>query len=316
MKIVIDMALEANLRILIQEVAAGNDVLFLKDKKELISAGKGVEVYYGFCHEEIFPHLTDLMWIQSHGAGMEKQLFPALRESHVVITNAAGLYGSQVADQAFALLLALTRKLHYSIRFQDKRQWQFDRLYKSMIEIGGMTIGIVGMGGIGQHMARRAKGFEMAVIGVDPYLRKKPEHCDELVGMDRLPEIMKRVDVVMIACPLTEETRGLINAEMLSLMKPTAYLINVARGPIHDEPALIEVLKQHKIAGAGLDVTAVEPLSRDSPLWDMVNVIISPHVGGFSQNRPRRTVELFCENLKRYLVGESLKNVVNKELGF
>ncbi len=316
MKIVIDIALEADLRELILEAAADNDVLFLKDKKELIPESKAVEIYYGFCHEEIFPHLKDLKWIQSHGAGVEQQLFPALRESHVVITNAAGMYGTQVADQGFALLLALTRKLHYSTRFQDKRQWQLNLLSKSMIEIGGMTIGIIGMGGIGRHMARRARGFEMIVIGVDPYLREKPEHCDELVGMDQLPEIISRVDVIMIACPLTDETRGLINAEMLALMKPTAYLINVARGPIHDESALIEVLKQHKITGAGLDVTAVEPLPQDSPLWDMDNVIISPHVGGYSQHRPRRTVELFCENLNRYLRGDSLKNVVNKELGF
>ena len=316
MKIVIDIPLEADLRELILEAAADNAVLFLQDKKELIAAGKAVEVYYGFCHEEIFPHLSNLKWIQSHGAGVEQQLFPAVRESNVVITNAAGMYGTQVADQGFALLLALTRKLHYSTRFQDKHQWQLNLLSKSVIEIGGMTIGIVGMGGIGQHMAKRAKGFEMTVIGVDPYLKEKPKHCDELVGMDRLPEIISRVDVVMVACPLTDETRGLINAEMLALMKPTAYLINVARGPIHDEPALIEVLKQQKIAGAGLDVTAVEPLPQNSPLWDMDNVIISPHVGGYSQHRPRRTVELFCENLKRYLRGESLINIVNKELGF
>ena len=179
-----------------------------------------------------------------------------------------------------------------------------------------MTIGIVGMGGIGRHMAQRARGFEMKVIGVDPFLKEKPDLCDELVGMDQLPDVMSRADVIVIACPLTEETLGLINVEKLAVMKPTAYFINIARGPIHDEPALIEVLQEKKIAGAGLDVMAVEPLPDDSPLWDLENVIITPHTGGFSQYRPRRTIELFCENLKRYRKGEPLKNMVRKKIGF
>ena len=165
-------------------------------------------------------------------------------------------------------------------------------------------------------MADRAKGFDTHVIAVDAFRTNKPENVDELMPIDQLPDLMRRSDVVMIACPLTDETRGLINAENLVLMKPTAYFINVARGPIVDQNALVEALQQGKIAGAGLDVTEVEPLEIDSPLWDMENVIISPHVAGVSQRRLPRLVEFFCGNLKKYMAGEPLDNVVQKDRGF
>ena len=185
-----------------------------------------------------------------------------------------------------------------------------------MIEIDGFKIGIVGMGGIGMQMAKRAKGFDMHVIAVDAYRTDKPDNVDELMPMDQLSNMMSQVDVVMIACPLTEETRGLINKDNLSVMQPTAFFINVARGPIINEPDLIEILKDRKITAAGLDVTEIEPLPVDSPLWDLDNVIISPHSAGGSQHRMRRITEFFLDNLERYLKGEELKNVVNKQLGF
>ena len=172
------------------------------------------------------------------------------------------------------------------------------------------------MGGIGGFMANRAKGFDTYVIAVDAFRTDKPENVDELMPIDQLPELMRRSDAVMIACPLTDETRGLINASNLALMKSTAYLINVARGPIVDQDALVEALQNGTIAGAGLDVTEVEPLDKESPLWDMENVIITPHVAGVSQRRFPRLVGFFCANLKKYLAGEPLDNVVRKELGF
>ncbi|MBI1926286.1 D-2-hydroxyacid dehydrogenase [Candidatus Poribacteria bacterium] len=312
MKILVADSLSEELRQLIRDVAGENTVVFPASREELFKEGADAEVFYGFCREETFQHLPNMKWIQSSSAGMDSHLYPSLRNSEVILTNAAGLYGSHVADQAFALLLGLARGIHHFARNQVKHEWHGAR----MIEIGGFTIGIVGMGGIGLHMARRAKGFEMYVLSVDAYRKDKPDLVDELMPITQLPDLMRRSDVVMIACPLTPETRHLINAENLALMKPTAYFINVARGPIVDEPALIEVLKQGKIAGAGLDVTEVEPLSKDSPLWDMENVILTPHAAGGSQHRPRRTIEFFCDNLKRYMKGEPLKNVVNKQLGF
>lgn len=283
-------------------------------REEIAEEGKDTDIYFGFCSEDIFPLLPNIRWIQASSAGMDKHVYPAMRESDVILTNAAGLYGTHVADQAFALLLGLTRGIHHFTRNQDNHKWGGSK--SPMIEIDGFKIGIVGLGGIGMQMAKRAKGFDMYIIGVDAYRTEKPDNVDELVPMSKLTETMSRVDVVMIACPLTEETRGLINTGNLSVMQPTAYLINVARGPIVKEDDLIEILQAGKIAGAGLDVTETEPLPSESPLWDMDNVIITPHAAGGSQHRMLRITEFFLDNLERYLKGEELKNVVDKQLGF
>ena len=314
MKIVVYDRLEEDLQRMIQKAADGYTVVFPESEEALKETGFDAEIFYGFCHERIFQFLPSLKWIQSSSAGMDNHLYPALRDSQVLLTNAAGLYGSHVADQGFALLLGLTRGIQHFVRNQDQKVWGGSK--SPMVEIGGLTIGIIGMGGIGQYMASRAKGFDMYVISVDAYRNDRPNLVDELMSIEQLPDLMCRSDVVMIACPLTDETRGLINAENLDQMKPTAYLINVARGPIVDEAALIDVLQRRKIAGAGLDVTETEPLSEESPLWELDNVILTPHAAGGSQHRPRRTVEFFCQNLKKYFNKESLENLVDKRLGF
>ncbi len=315
MKILLQGRLEGALLERLESIV-GDEHTFVTpgSREELIEEGKDVDIFYGYCSEDIFPHLPNIKWIQASSAGMDRHMYPAIRESDVILTNAAGLYATHVADQAFALLLGLARGIHDSVRNQDKHQW--GRGKSPMIEIDGFKIGIVGMGGIGMQMAKRAKGFDMHVSAVDAYRTDKPDNVDELMPMDRLSDMMSRVDVVMIACPLTEETRGLINADNLSVMQPTAFFINVARGPIVNEPDLIEILRAGKIAGAGLDVTEIEPLPEESPLWDFDNVIISPHSAGGSQHRMRRVTEFFLDNLERYLKGEGLKNVVNKQLGF
>ena len=314
MKIVVYDRLEEDLQQMIQKAADGYTVVFPESEEALKETGFDAEIFYGFCHERIFQFLPSLKWIQSSSAGMDNHLYPALRDSQVLLTNAAGLYGSHVADQGFALLLGLTRGIQHFVRNQDQKVWGGSK--SPMVEIGGLTIGIVGMGGIGQYMASRAKGFDMYVISVDAYRDDRPNLVDELMSIEQLPDLMCRSDVVMIACPLTDETRGLINAENLDQMKPTAYLINVARGPIVDEVALVDVLQQRKIAGAGLDVTEMEPLSEESPLWELDNVILTPHAAGGSQHRPRRTVEFFCQNLKKYFNKKPLENLVDKRLGF
>lgn len=281
---------------------------------QLADEAKDTDIFYGFCSEEIFPLFPNIKWIQASSAGMDRHMYPAIRQSNVILTNAAGLYATHVADQAFALLLGLARGIHQTVRNQDQHKW--GGLGTPMIEIDGFKMGIVGLGGIGMEMVKRAKGFDMHVIAVDAYRTEKPDNVDELMPMDKLKDLMSRVDVVMIACPLTEETRGLINADNLSVMQPSAYFINVARGPIVKEDDLIQILEDGKIAGAGLDVTEIEPLDSNSPLWDFTNVIISPHSAGGSQHRMNRITSFFLDNLERYLNGEELKNIVNKELGF
>ena len=172
------------------------------------------------------------------------------------------------------------------------------------------------MGGFGLEMAQRAKGFNMKVVAIDPYRTDKPENVDQLLSTDQLPSLMQQSDAVMLACPYTKETHHIVNSEMLALMKPTAYLINVTRGKNVDQQALIKVLQEQRIAGAGLDVFDTEPLPINNPLWDMKNVIITPHNAGLSQHRPRLTVELFCQNFKHFLAGEPLRNAVDLNRGF
>jgi phosphoglycerate dehydrogenase-like enzyme len=297
---------------MIRQAAGEYTVVFPNSQEELVAEGADAEVLYGPLSEEVFPFFPKLRWVQSRSAGVERQLYPAFQKSDILLTNAKGIHAPYCAEHAFALLLGLTRGIHQYTRYQIAHRWQG----RPLIEIGGWTLGIVGMGGFGMQMAQRGKGFGMYVIAMDPYRTEVPAHVDELMSADQLPELMRRSDVVMIACPHTAETHHLIDAEALRLMKPTAYLINVTRGGVIDEAALVDALRAGRIAGAGLDVFEVEPLPEDSPLWGMDNVIVTPHSAGQSQNRPRPTVELFCENLRRYFAGEPLRNVVDKARGF
>ena len=297
---------------LIRDAAGEHQVAFVYKEEDAIVEATDAEVIFGFCPPEVFTAAKRLKWFQTESAGLDGQLFPELIESDVVETNAAGLYASHAAEHAFALLLGLTRGVHRFAENRLKRNWQIFKL----IEIGGWRLGIIGMGGFGIEMAQRGKGLGLEVVAVDAYRDEAPESVDQLWGMDRLDDLLGSSDVVMIACPLTQETHHLINAEKLALLKPTSYLINVARGGVVDEEALVKILQEGRIAGAGLDVFEVEPLPPDSPLWDLENVILAPHIAGSSQHRPGRTIEFFCENLGRYLRGESLLKVVDKEKGF
>jgi phosphoglycerate dehydrogenase-like enzyme len=303
---------EGELRELIRDAAGDDTVVYVGSQDEIVAEGADAEVLYGSIAEELLPSFPVLRWVQSPSAGVERQLYPAFRDSEIVLTNAKGIHAPYCAEHAFALLLGLTRGIHSYTRSQMAHQWEGIPL----IEIGGWTLGIIGMGGFGEEMARRGKGFDMRVIAVDPYREDRPATVDEMMPIGGLAELLRRSDVVMIACPHTAETHHLVDAEGLELMKPTAYLINVTRGGVVDEMALIEALREGRIAGAGLDVFEVEPLPESSPLWDMENVIVTPHTAGRSQNRPGPTVELFCDNLRRYRQGEPLRNVVDKELGF
>ena len=246
---------------------------------------------------------------------MDKFLFPEIIErDEVMISNVAGLYASQGAEHAWALLLALTRGITTSWDNQKVRKWGGG----SNIELAGSTLGLVGLGGFGLEMAQRAQGYRMKILAIDPVRTDKPDHVSELEPTSRetLHSLLRRADVVMMACPLTAETYHLIGSEELALMKPTAYLINVTRGGIVDEPALVTALRQGQIAGAGLDVVEKEPLATESPLWDAPNLLLTPHRAGASQHRPRMIFEFFLENLERYLTGAEPRALIDKQKGY
>jgi D-2-hydroxyacid dehydrogenase (NADP+) len=283
--------------------------------EEALACAPDVEILLGRFSPPMCAAAPQLRWIQSFSAGMDSFLFPEIVErDDVVITNMAGLYADQGAEQAWALLLALTRGIDLSVRGQDQRKWTGGR----GTVLTGSTLGIIGLGGFGMNIARRALGYDMTILALDPVRQDKPDEIAELKPATRenLHDLLRRSDVVMIACPKTAETYHLIGTEELAAMKNSAYLINVTRGGIIDEPALIEALENNEIAGAGLDVCEQEPLPPENPLWDAPNLILSAHHAGSSQHRPRMVFEFFRDNLERYLKGEELVNIIGKKRGY
>lgn len=297
------------------QAKGGHTVHIAADEASALPVAGNVEVILGYFPAAVVNAAPKLRWVQSFSTGMDKWLFPEIIErDEVAISNVAGLYASQGGEHAWALLLALTRQIPLAVQNRAQRKWESE----PVIELAGMTLGIIGMGGFGMEMAKRAQGYSMTVIATDPVRTEKPDYVHELRAMnaENLHDLLQRSDVVMTACPLTAETYHLISTDELAMMKPSAYLINVTRGGIIDEPALVTALEQGQIAGAGLDVTEKEPLAADSPLWDAPNLILTPHRAGASQHRPRKIFEFFMENLERYLDGERPRNIVDKRRGF
>jgi phosphoglycerate dehydrogenase-like enzyme len=293
----------------------GHTVICVSDEAAAVAAAPETEVILGGFSPAICAAAPKLRWIQSYSTGMDKMLFPEIVErDEVMISNVAGLYASQGGEHAWALLLALTRQIPLAVKNMEKRSWSG----QAVVEVAGTTLGVIGMGGFGVEISKRSQGYDMQVIAIDPVRTEKPPFVHELRPFSRetLHDLLRRSDIVMTACPLTQETYHLIDATELALMKPSAYLINVTRGGIIDEPALVDALKAGKIAGAGLDVTEKEPLPSDSPLWDAPNLIVTPHRAGASQHRPRKIFEFFLQNMNRYVGGQKPVNVIDKRKGY
>ena len=253
-----------------------------------------------------------LQWIQSSAAGLDHCLVPSVIDSSIPVTSASGVLAKQVADQTFALLAGMLRNLPAFFRAKERRE--FIRLPTK--DLYGATVGIVGVGGNGRVLARILQQFEATILATDWYPDEQHKHVDELYPADQLDEILPRVDILILTAPLNEHTRGMIDERRLRLMREDAVLINVARGPLIVESDLAKVLKDGHLWGAGIDVTEVEPLAEDSPLWEIPNLIITPHVGGQRASRLDDSTDLFCENLRRFRADEPLVNLVDKKLGF
>ena len=257
-----------------------------------------------------------LKWVHSSAAGVGSMLFPDMLASDVVVTNSRGMSAASVAEHGIALTLVALRRMPDTIRAQDGRRWiQAD--LSGLPTLDGMTLGIIGLGAIGCRLARIGAAFGMKVIGT----RREtdwpvPDGVDEALAPSELPRLLEQSDVVILSAPLTAETRGLIGAPELARMKRSAWLVNVARGKLVQEAALIEALRAGTIAGAALDVFEHEPLSPGSPLWAMPNVVLTPHVAGFRRDYWEAATDLFSDNLRRFLAGEPLLNVVDKHAGY
>ncbi len=253
-----------------------------------------------------------LKWIQSSAAGLDHCLVPGIIESDILVSSASGLFAPQVAEQTFSLLFGLLRKAPLFFRAEQKRE--FIRLPTD--DLRGKTVGIVGMGGNGRMLARMLKPWDIKLVATDYFPVDPPAELDEIWPADRLDDLLGVSDIVLLTLPLNVDTHSLFDANRLNQMRSGALLINVARGAVVVEDALVGALESGQLAGAGLDVTEVEPLSPESLLWDDPKVMISPHVGAQSSRRVDDTTDFACVNLQRYLSGELPYNRVDKVLGF
>lgn len=289
------------------------------------------EVIYGL---RLFPPETQspaLRWIQLHSAGVEHLRETAVWERDVIITNVSGIHAPNVAQYVLAQLLALANRVPKWLRHQAQGEWSKNRWEEFLpVELRGKTLGILGYGSIGREVGRLGKALGMRLLVTKQDGRHTEDTGYILPGTGdpdgRLPDriypseatrsMLAECDFVAVTLPLTTKTYHLLDEEMFKTMKPSSYLINIGRGQLIDEEDLVRALKKGWIAGAGLDVFETEPLPAKSPLWEMENVILTPHISGFTPHYDERAVDLFAENLRRYLEGEPLLNVVNRRLEY
>ncbi len=314
MKILINTEITSDHRQQIQSVSPDLVIAEPKDEAARLKEIPDTDILFGDFNRSLFDAARQLKWVQVLGAGVDGLLFPEFVESDVVLLSAKGYVGPHLADQTWALILGLIRGVGRAVR---ERTWENRwSIRDETWELAGRTLGIVGLGGTGIDVAKRAQGFDMRVIAVDPEDVDAPSFVHEVWKMDRFYDLLAESDVVSICAPLTDETHGMFDDDAFRRMKPSALLINVTRGKIVDEPSLLRALEEGLIGGAGLDVTPEEPLPQNSPLWDLPNVIVTPHVAGGSPNRDDRTVGLFCDNLERFLVGKPFLSVIDKRKGY
>jgi phosphoglycerate dehydrogenase-like enzyme len=253
-----------------------------------------------------------LRWHHAPNAGVNHILTPQYLERDLILTNGAGIHGIPIAEFVITYILAYVKQLPKLYQLQNEHNWQRGLPIQ---ELPDKTLLIIGAGGIGQEIAVRAKAFGMRIFGSSRHPKQLP-NFDKVVGANEWKELLSEADFVVIATPLTWETKGMIDAETLRLFRPDAYLINIARGAIVDESALTKALQEGWIAGAALDTVFTEPLPAESPLWTLPNVFITPHCSGNSPRVKERTLALFLDNFNRYHQGKPLRNVVDKTAGY
>jgi len=273
------------------------------------------EVIYGLIlPQPLLTRAPRLKWVQTMSAGVDRFARMDIWLSPVIITGVSGIHATPIGEFALEMMLMFAKQASLCFQMKQKHEWK--RFMPSTLR--GKTVGIVGLGNIGREIARLSKAFGMRVIANrrSPTKQKRARYVDMLYPAGQLEQLLAESDFVVVATPLTPETRGLIGEKELRAMKPSAYIINIARGGIIDEEALIRVLDEKRIAGAGLDVVATEPLPPESRIWDFDNVILSPHVAGGMEDYMERATEVFCENLRCYLSGKKLLNVVDRKKGY
>ncbi len=299
----------------LQQVSDGVELIAVTARDQLPAALQDADALLGFCTPEVLQAGKKLRWIQSYSAGVDRCV--ATAEKHrqdLLLTNMQRVHGPAIAEHVLAMLLSLARDLPHYQRLQAEATWGQSK--RPGMEIRGKTMLVVGLGGIGTEIAKRAHALGMRIIATRNSSREGPEFIDNVGLADELPLLIKQADVVVNATPLTPATTGLFDAAIFKAMRPSAYFINIGRGASVVTADLIKALKQGDLAAAALDVTDPEPLPKDSELWGLPNVLITPHVSARSDQQLRRVQTLVRENLRRYVRGERLLNVVDLKRGY
>lgn len=300
----------------IQFAAGGNAQVVVTTPGEAIEHAADAEVILGIVPKALFEAAPNLKWVHAIASGVDMFLYPEFVESDVLLTSEKGLVGEHLADHGFGLLLMLTRQLAAALRYGADSWNHRPEMRFQEIELTGATMGLFGFGGTGRAMARRAAAFGMNCLAVDRDPVPTSPEVIEVWGLNRFDELLSASDVVSVCCPLTAETRDLFGEKVFAAMKNTAFLVNVTRGEVMVEDALIEALQTGQIRGAALDVAPREPLPDDSPLWSLPNVVMTPHTAGASQFRAKRNIDRFIRNLERLVRDEPLEGPIDKNLGY
>ena len=278
---------------------------------------RDADVFFGMPSRDVFVAGERLRWLQIPGTGVDKAVeIPELVDSDVVLTNARGPHTNPMADHVMAAILAHAHRIGEMLGDQRKHHWHSEGYVRRIVELEGTRMGVMAMGDIGRAVALRAAAFGIEVYAVDILAMGPPPGVREVWPVERLDEMLGMVDWLVVTTPLTAATSGMVDRRRLSLLKEGAFVVVVSRGGIVDEEALVAGLHSGKIGGAALDVTAVEPLPEDSPLWDAPNMWISPHVSAESVQLIERRKAIFKENLRRYLAAEELLHVCDTEKGY
>ena len=284
--------------------------------QEALGQVADADAIFGAMNPAILKAQKKLRWVQIHSAGAETYLFPEFVASDITLTNCKIVQGPNIADHAMALLLAITRNLNVTIPKQKTEEWLRGDLAGRAVELTGKTAVIIGLGGIGTQIAQRAHAFGMRVLAVDPKDIPITNVVEKVVTPDRLQELLPQADVVFMSAPHTKETEGMMGAAEFGMMKRNSYFVAVSRGKTYNSEALVKALDEKRLAGAGLDVTNPEPLPKGHPLWKFDNVVITPHIAGQSDVVGGRRLALVSENIRRFLTGKTMLNVVDKRRGY
>lgn len=333
MKLIIHPAVEAARYERIVEAAGAIEVVNADSPDAARAAIVDADAFFGKVTPPLLAAATKLRWVQSPTASLEHYMFPELIEHPLVLTNMRGLYSDVIAEHVLGMMLCFTRNLHRYIRNQMVAKWDpvggedervafatgpgvlnaMDRAHRTL---GDLAAGIVGFGHIGSEIARRLASFDMRVIAVDPVKTEASAGIEAVWPLDRLGDLLRLSDFVIVAAPHTPETERMFRRPQFQAMKRSAIFINIGRGAIVELDDLVAALAAGDIAGAGLDVFQIEPLPAEHPLWRFENVILTPHVAGQSERVPGRHLEVLLTNVRRFARGEPLVNVVDKSRWF